>query len=161
MNTFDLKIAAGVRGCLVDTSIWVEVLRSSRHRLPYHPVTPVVHELTEADLIYTSRLIIAELIAGARNRREAHRLEQDFEGYRFCAEDLGLFRDAGYTRRSYMHASRRGPAPGLIDCYLVNLAKRENLIVFTADRPLRSAAEHQGVKGIFFSIPSRELSHID
>ena len=160
MNTFDLKIAAGAKGCLVDTSIWVEVLRSNRHRLPDHPVTPVVHELTEADLIYTSRLIIAELIAGAANRTEAHRLEQDFEGYRFCAEELGLFRDAGYSRQSYMHAFRRGPAPGLIDCYLVNLAKRENLIVFTADKPLRSTAEFLGVKGIFFSIPSRELSHI-
>ncbi len=159
-NTFDLKIAAGVKGCLVDTSIWVEVLRSSRHRLPEHPVTPVVHELTEADLIYTSRLIIAELIAGARNRREAHRLEQDFDGYRFCSEDLGLFRDAGYTRRSYMHAFQRGPAPGLIDCYLVNLAKRENLIVFTADKPLQSVAEFQRVKGIFYAIQSRQLSYI-
>ena len=151
MSTFDLKIAGDAKGCLVDTSIWVEILRGSRHRLPEHPIIPIVRELTEADLIYTSRLIIAELIAGAANRTEAHRLEQDFEGYRFCSEDLGLFRDAGYTRRSYMHAFRRGPAPGLIDCYLVNLTKRENLIVFTADKPLRSMAEFLGVKGIISS----------
>ena len=160
MNTFDLKIATGAKGCLVDTSIWVEVLRGRRHRPLDHPIVPVLRELTEADLISTSRLIIAELIAGAGNRREAHRLEQDFEGYRFCAEDLGLFRDAGYARQSYMHAFRREPAPGLIDCYLVNLAKRENLIVFTADRALRSVAEYQGVKGIFFAIQSRQLSSI-
>ncbi|GEM_PF-2538315 len=159
MSTFDLKIAAGAKGCLVDTSIWVEVLRSSR-RLVDHPIIPIVRELTEADSIYTSRLIIAELIAGARNGREAHRLEQDFEGYRFCSEDLGLFRDAGYTRQSYMRTFRRGPAPGLIDCYLVSLAKRDNLIVFSADKPLRSMAEFLGVKGIFFSIQSRQLSFV-
>jgi len=160
LNMFDLKIGAGAKGCLVDTSIWVEVLRSSRHRLPDHPVTPVVHELTEADLIYTSRLIIAEVIAGAKNRREAQGLEQDFEGYRFCTEDLGLFREAAYTRQAFMRLNRRGPVPGLIDCYLTTVAKRENLIVFTADSPLRSVAEFQGLKGIFFSIQTRQLSYI-
>ena len=160
MSTFDLKIAGDAKGCLVDTSIWVEILRGSRHRLPEHPIIPIVRELTEANLIYTSRLIMAELIAGAKNRRDAQGLEQDFEGYRFCAEDIGQFRDAGYTRQSYMRTFRRAPVPGLIDCYLVNLAKRENLIVFTADKPLRSTAEFLGVKGIFFSLPSRELSHI-
>jgi rRNA-processing protein FCF1 len=48
----------------------------------------------------------------------------------------------------------------IIDCYLVHLAKKENLIVFTADRPLRSVAEFRGVKGIFFAIQSKELSYI-
>lgn len=139
----------------------MEILRGRRPRLPEHPVIPIVRELTEANLIYTSRLVIAELIAGAKNRRAAQGLEQDFEGYRFCAEDIGHFRDAAYTRQSYMRAFRRAPVPGLIDCYLVNLAKRENLIVFTADGPLRSGAEFLAVKGIFFSIPSRELSRID
>lgn len=159
MNTFDLTIAAGAKGCLVDTSIWVEVLRS-RNRQIEHPAIPVIKELTEADFICTSKLIVAELIAGAKNRREAQRLEQDFEGYRLCTEDIGLFRDAGYTRQAYMRSFRRRPIPGLIDCYLVNLAKKQNLIVFTADRPLQSVAEFQGVKGIFFSIQSRQLSNI-
>lgn len=159
MNTFDLKIAAGAKGCLVDTSIWVEVLRS-RDRGIGHPVVPVIEQLSESDFIYTSRVIVAELIAGARNRREANGLEQNFEGYRFCTEDIELFRDAGYTRQAYMRTFRRGTVPGLIDCYLANLAKKENLVVFTADGALRSVAEFRGLKGIFFSIRSKELSHI-
>ena len=160
MNTFDLTIAAGAKGCLVDTSIWIEVLRS-RGRQTHHPVTPIIQELSEADFIYTSRLIVAEIIAGARNRREAERLEQDFQGYRLCDEDSALFRDAGYTRQAYMRTFRRGATPGLIDCYLVNLAKKEGLVVFTADKPLRSVSEFCGLKGIFYAMETRALSYID
>lgn len=160
MSTFDLKIAAGAKGCLVDTSIWVEALRS-RDRRTGHPVIPLLEELTEADFIYTSRLILAEVIAGARSRREAESLERDFEGHRFCSEDLSLFREAGYSRQAYRRAFQRRPLPGLIDCYLACLAKREGLIVFTADKPLRSVSEFQGLKGIFFSIETRALSYID
>ncbi len=159
MNTFDLTIAAGVKGCLVDTSIWVEILRSRDRRIS-HPVIPIIEEFSEADFIYTSHLIVAEIIAGAKNRREGERLEQDFQGYRFCSDELPLFRDAGYTRQAYMRTFLRGPIPGLIDCYLVNLAKKEGLIIFTADGPLRSIVEFQKLKGIFFSIQSKELSHI-
>ncbi|MBI3015940.1 MAG: PIN domain-containing protein [Candidatus Tectomicrobia bacterium] len=72
MSTFDLKIAAGAKGYLVDTSIWVEFLRKRDGQSP-HPVLPIVAQLSEADFIYTSHLIVAELIAGARNRREASR----------------------------------------------------------------------------------------
>ena len=160
MSTFDLKIAAGAKGCLVDTSIWVEVLRS-RDRRTEHPVIPVITEFTETDFIYTSRLIVAEVIAGARNPREAEGLEHDFEGYRFPSEDLGLFRDAAYTRQGYVRAFRRRPAPGLIDCYLACLANHEGLLVFTADKPLRAVSEFRGVKGLFFSIEERTLSYID
>lgn len=159
MNTFDLEIAAGDKGCLVDTSIWVEVLRS-RERQVRHPVRPIVEQLNETDFIYTSRLIVAELIAGARNRREAQGLEQDFEGYRFCTEDLELFGAAGYTRQAYLRSFRRREAPGLIDCYLANLAKKEGLLIFTADRPMRSVAEFQGLKCIFYYIQSKEVSYI-
>jgi len=159
LTTFDLKIAAGARGCLIDTSIWVEALRS-RDRHIAHPVTPVIQEISEADFIYTSRLIVAEIMAGARTRREAEKLEDDFQGFRFCDEDLTLFRDAAFIRQAYMRAFGKRSIPGLIDCYLVHLAKKENLIVFTADRPLRSVAEFRGVKGIFFAIQSKELSYI-
>ncbi len=160
MSTFDLKIAAGAKGCLVDTSIWVEVLRS-RDRRTDHPVIPVITEFTETDFIYTSQLIVAEVIAGARDQREAEGLELDFGGYRFPSEDLGLFRHAAYTRQAYVRAFRRSPAPGLIDCYLACLAKREGLIIFTADKPLRAASDFRGIKGIFFSIDGKTLSHID
>ncbi|MBI4523214.1 MAG: PIN domain-containing protein [Deltaproteobacteria bacterium] len=160
MSTFDLKIAAGAKGCLVDTSIWVEVLRSRDRRID-HPVISVITEFTETDFIYTSRLIVAELIAGARHPREAEGLEQDFEGYRFPGEDLGLFREAAYTRQAYGRAFRRRPAPGLIDCYLACLADHWGLIVFTADKPLRSVSEFLGIKGLFFSIEGRTLSYIE
>ena len=142
----------------MDTSIWVEVLRV-RNRPVDHSVISIIKELTEADFVYTSNLIIAELIAGAKNRTAAQRVEQDFEGYRLCTEDIRLFRDAGYARQAYMRSFRRRRIPGLIDCYLVNLAKKENLMVFTADRSLQSVAEFQGVKGIFFSIQLRKLSN--
>ena len=159
MSTFDLTIAAGAKGCLVDTSIWVEVLRSRDRRRP-HPVIPIVGELSEADFIFVSRLVVAEIVAGARSKSEAERLEQDFEGYRCCADDISLFKEAAYLRQAYARGFSRRPHPGLIDCYLVNLALREDLIIFTADRPLRSVAEFKGVKGIFFSIDSSQLSYI-
>lgn len=158
MSTFDLTIAGGAKGCLVDTSVWVEVLRSRDRRRP-HPAIPLVEQLSEADSIYISRLIVAEIVAGARSKSEAERLEQDFQGYRFCAEDISLFKEAAYLRQAYARGFRRKPNPGLIDCYLANLAIREGLVIFTADRPLRSVAEFNGVKGIFFSIDSGQLSH--
>ena len=83
MTTFDLKIAAGARGCLIDTSIWVEALRSRDHHIA-HPVTPVIQEISEADFIYTSRLIVAEIMTGARTKREAERLEEDLRGFPFA-----------------------------------------------------------------------------
>jgi len=116
--------------------------------------------LSESDFIYVSRLIVTEIIAGARSKAEAERLERDFEGYRFCAEDISLFKEAAYLRQAYARGFRREPKPGLIDCYLLNLAIREGLIIFTADRPLRAVSEFNGVKGIFFSVDSGQLSYI-
>lgn len=159
MSTFDLTIAAGAKGCLVDTSIWVEALRSRDRRRP-HPVTPVLEELSEADFIFVSHLVVAEIVAGAKSKSEAGRLEQDFEGYRFCVDNVSLFKEAAYLRQAYARSFRTRQNPGLIDCYLANLALREGLIIFTADRPLRSVAEFKGVKGIFFSIDSSQLSYI-
>lgn len=159
MSTFDLTIAAGAKGCLVDTSIWIEVLRSRDRQRP-HPIMPIVEQLSEADFICVSRLVVAEIVAGARSKSEAERLEQDFEGYRLCTDDISLFKEAAYLRQAYVRSFRRKPNPGLIDCYLVNLALREGLIIFTADGPLRSVAEFKGVKGIFFSIASSHLSYI-
>jgi hypothetical protein len=118
-------------------------------------VIPIIEELTEVDFIYTSKLIVAELIAGAKNRIEAQRLEQDFEGYRFCAEDIGLFRDAGYTRQAYMHSFRRKPIPGLSIAISLILPRRRNSWFSPRIDPYNLWLSFKGLK-VFSSRSSQE-----
>ena len=145
-STCECTTVVAAKATLVDTSIWVAVLRpGAAPRL-----RAVVSSLADADLVWTSRIIIAELIAGAKDQKTAAALEHDFHGFRLCNDAVLLFRQAAFVRIGTRR--RRPPQPpcGLIDAYLAVLAAHQRLHVLTADRAMAGACAFLKLRGSLY-----------
>lgn len=134
------------RATLVDTSVWVALLRPR-----FAPrLRAIVSGLSEADLVWTSRIIVAELIAGLSDQKAAAALERDFQGFRLCEDSVALFRQAAFVRLGMKRLRRPAPVCGLIDAYLACLAARERRQVLTADAAMAGACSFLKVPGSLY-----------
>ena len=118
---------------LVDTSAWIEFLRASGR--PVH--LTLRHHLTQQSPIVTTEVVIMEVLAGARNRREYNVLRnrltafpqltlRSLSDFEHAAELYRSCRDKGVTVRK------------LIDCLIAAVAIRAGASVLHNDRDFDS-----------------------
>jgi predicted nucleic acid-binding protein len=125
---------------LVDTSAWVEFLRatgSTTHR--------VVHRLlVDDEPLYTTDVVVMEVLAGARDDDHHDRLRRLLArcGH-VSVEGLADFEAAADLYRSCR--SSGGAVRALDDCLIAAVAVRAGLTVLHADRDFDVLARHAGV----------------
>jgi predicted nucleic acid-binding protein len=114
---------------LVDTSVWIDHLRSSNRRL---------RALLEADQVVTHPLVIGELACGSiRNRTELLALLKTLPSATIAQHDEVLqFVDG---QKLY------GRGIGWIDAHLLASARLDHLAIWTLDKPLSKIAESIGI----------------
>ena len=111
-----------------DTSIWIEFFRQNME------YAPKVRELLENREIYTLECIFAELLQGAKNKREIQ-LISDYWNYLPRLSIQGLWIDAGrYSSENKLFSK----GIGIIDCVIVMAAKRNYVQVWTLDKKLNN-----------------------
>ena len=114
---------------LVDTSAWIEFLRASGH--PVH--LTLRHHLVQQSPIVTTEVVIMEVLAGTRSRREYNSLRnrltafpqltlRGLSDFEHAAELYRLCREKGVTVRK------------LIDCLIAAVAIRAGASVLHNDR---------------------------
>ncbi len=122
---------------LVDTSVWSLALR--RDRAPDVPeVEYLVRALSQGEAIFTTGLILQELLQGFRGPKARDRIVE-----RFAALPLLV-----PNREDHVEAAglcnacrRRGIQVGTIDALLAQLAIRHALVLLTTDRDFEPLAE--------------------
>ena len=130
-------MSAGASVILVDTSAWIEYLRSTGH--PAH--LTLKYHLIHWTPIATTEVVIMELLAGTRSRAEHARLRNLLLAFpQLSLRGLPDYENAAELYRS---CRRQGATVRkLIDCLIAAVAIREGATLLHNDRDFDALARH-------------------
>lgn len=118
---------------LVDTSVWVDYLRGD---------SPLIAEkldgLIAAAEICVPKIVLAELLQGAKTDRDAAAVEELTEAFTIVDQGPETWVKAGQLSR---RLRGRGKTIHLVDCYIAVVAEENACAVFTLDEHFRQIAK--------------------
>ncbi len=123
---------------LVDTSVW-----SLAFRRDVEAVLPEVktlqHALEGADQVFTTGLVLQELLQGFAGPKARDQLIERFAALAFLQPDREDHIAAAEVRNT---CRRHGVQIGTIDAVLIQLCLKHDLVLLSSDNDFRSAANH-------------------
>jgi tRNA(fMet)-specific endonuclease VapC len=115
---------------LIDTSVWIAYFKNS-HRQVSEKVDDV---LTHAQ-VYVPKVVIAELIQGAKTDKEIAVIEEFVNAFTVIDQTADSWLKAG---RLSFSMKKKGITVHIIDCYIAILADENNCIIFSLDEHFKS-----------------------
>ncbi|MEO1096723.1 MAG: PIN domain-containing protein [Bacteroidota bacterium] len=116
---------------IADTSVWIEFLRGnvelSDMFIPY----------LRKGHIYTNSAIFGELFQGVRNKREQALLEEFWINTPKADEELCFIKAGQLSNKFKLYAK----GVGLIDCYILESARKNDFAIWTLDKKFRRAID--------------------
>jgi len=123
---------------LVDSSVWIDFLRSGRS-----PESQRLIELAEHDRICLFDIIRVELLSGARSEPEYRMLEDRLAGLPWLEIPRGFWNQVAWTR---FHLARKGFQASIPDVSIGVIARHYGCALLTLDRPLIQVAKLLSLK---------------
>ncbi len=121
---------------LVDTSAWIAFFRKEK------PLFEKVSALIDDDRVACCGIIYAELLQGVKNEKELSGLKDFMQVFEFPEEHPRLWEEAGDLS---FRLRRKGKSPGLADCYIAVLAKRNGYSILTLDGHFKEISKETGI----------------
>ena len=123
---------------LVDTSVWSLALRRDAEQAA--PQVAVLRAaLLGADQVFTTGLVLQELLQGFAGPKARAQLVERLSALAFLQPDRGDHIEAAEVRNT---CRRRGVQVGTIDALLIQLCRRHDLMLLSADQDFQAAARH-------------------
>ena len=123
---------------LVDTRVW-----SPASRRDAEASTPEVstlrHALEGADQVFTTGLVLQELLQGFAGAKARSQLIEKFGALGFLQPDREDHIEAAEVRNT---CRRHGVQIGTIDAVLIQLSLKHDLVLLSSDNDFRSASKH-------------------
>lgn len=110
---------------LVDTSVWISYFKNADGRL-----SEKVDDLLSHSVVCVPKVVIAELIQGAKTEKEISVIEGFFEAFTIIDQSEDTWKKAG---RLSFDMKRKGITAGVIDCYIAVMGKENDCDVLTLD----------------------------
>ncbi len=123
---------------LVDTSVWSLAFRRDTETAVAE-VKTLQHALEGADQVFTTGLVLQELLQGFAGPKARSQLIERFAALGFLQPDREDHIEAAEVRNS---CRRNGVQIGTIDAVLIQLCRKHDLVLLSADNDFRSAARH-------------------
>ena len=123
---------------LVDTSVWSLALRRDAEQAAPE-VAALRHALLGADQVFTTGLVLQELLQGFAGPKDRAQLVERLSALAFLQPDREDHIEAADVRNS---CRRRGVQVGTIDALLIQLCRRHDLIMLTTDQNFHAASQH-------------------
>lgn len=114
---------------LIDTSVWIEYFKGSPNQL-----SEKVDEILTLSDVYVPRVVIAELIQGARSEKEISVIEEFIEAFNIIDQTEDTWLKSG---RLSFSMKRKGITVNIIDCYIAVMARENNCKIFSLDEHFR------------------------
>jgi predicted nucleic acid-binding protein len=111
---------------LVDTSIWIDYFQN-----PSSPISEDLDRILSEDIIHIPKIVIAELIQGAKSSKEIDVIEDFLEAFHIIDQKEDSWIKAG--RLSY-DLKKHGKTIHLLDCYIAIIAQEFGCKIFTLNR---------------------------
>lgn len=124
---------------LIDTSIWIDYFKNKSPIL-----SEKVDKILSEDEVYVPKIVIAELIQGAKSEKEISIIEDFIYAFNIIDQKEDSWLKAG--KLSY-NLKKKGETINLIDCYIAVIAQEHNCQIFTLDKHFK---EIQKVTKIHF-----------
>jgi len=122
----------------VDTSVWsIALRRDAAQSTP--EVSTLRDALLGADQVFTTGLVLQELLQGFAGPKARDQLVERFSALAFLVPDREDHIEAAEVRNS---CRRRGVQVGTVDALLIQLTRRHDLVLLSTDKDFQSAAEH-------------------
>ena len=123
---------------LVDTSVWsLAFRRDAKAATP--EVSTLGHALDGADQVFTTGLVLQELLQGFAGPKARSQLLQRFGALGFLQPDREDHIEAAEVRNT---CRRHGVQIGTIDAVLIQLALKHDLVLLSTDNDFRAASKH-------------------
>jgi predicted nucleic acid-binding protein len=110
---------------LVDTSVWVSYFRGG---------SPIISEkvdrLLAGDGVCVPKIVLAELVQGAKSEREISTIEDFFDAFTILDQSPETWLKAGRLSREL---KMREKTIHLLDCYIAVIAKENACAILTLD----------------------------
>lgn len=123
---------------LVDTSVWSLAFRRDASQAEAQ-VTALREALLGADQVFTTGLILQELLQGFAGPKARQQLVERLSALAFLQPDREDHVDAAEVRKT---CRRRGVQIGTIDALLIQLCRRHDLVLLSTDQDFLYAAKH-------------------
>ena len=123
---------------LVDTSVWSLAFRRDT-AVAVPEVKTLRHALEGADQVFTTGLVLQELLQGFAGPKARGQLIERFAALGFLQPDREDHIEAAEVRNA---CRRHGVQIGTIDALLIQLCLKHDLVLLSSDHDFRSAATH-------------------
>ena len=111
---------------LIDTSIWIDYFQNQSS-----PISEELDRILSEDDVYVPKIVIAELMQGAKSLKEIAVIEDFLEAFHIVDQKEDTWIKAG--RLSY-DLKKRGKTIHLLDCYIAIIAQEFGCKIFTLNR---------------------------
>ncbi|MBI4824137.1 MAG: PIN domain-containing protein [Nitrospirae bacterium] len=115
---------------LIDTSVWIAYFKNKDNLLSER----VDEVLTSAD-IYVPRVVIAELIQGAKSEKEILIIEDFIDAFNIIDQTSDTWLKAG---RLSFSMKKKGLTVHVLDCYIAVLAMEHDCKIFSLDEHFKN-----------------------
>ena len=133
---------------LIDTSVWIEYFRNQS------PVfVAFLEELVKTREIYVPRIILAELMQGAKSEKELTVIAEFMDAFIIIDQTEKTWINAG---RLSHELRRKGKNINLMDCYIAVIAQENNCSILTLDRHFKDIRQYAGIKLIDADTPMQK-----
>lgn len=111
---------------LIDTSVWIDYFQNNSLSL-----SKKVDSIISWSDIYIPKIVIAELIQGAKSSKDISIIEDFLNTFNIIDQKEDTWLEAG--RLSY-RLRKRGMVINLADCYIAIIARTYKCYIFTLDK---------------------------
>lgn len=111
---------------LIDTSVWIEYFQNKSLNL-----SRKVDSIISGSSICIPKIVIAELMQGAKSRKEISIIEDLLDAFNIIDQTEDTWIEAG--KLSY-RLRKKGIAINLADCYIAIIARAYECYIFTLDK---------------------------
>lgn len=111
---------------LIDTSVWIDYFQNKPSDLSER-----VDGILSGDSVYVPKIVIAELIQGARSQKELSVIEDFLHAFNIIDQKEDTWIEAG--KLSY-RLRKKGRNINLTDCYIAIIARAYKCRIFTLDK---------------------------
>ena len=115
---------------LIDTSVWIAYFKNSLKQL-----TEKVDDVLTHGSVYVPKVVIAELIQGAKTDKEIAVIEEFVNAFTVIDQTADTWLKAG---RLSFSMKKKGSTVHIIDCYIAILANEHNCSILSLDEHFRS-----------------------
>ena len=131
------------RKILVDTSIWIDYFKNKSSG-----IADKVDEMLTGDDVYVPKIVIAELIQGAKSEREVAVIEEFVDAFHIVDQGEDTWIKAGKLSYSL---KKKGRNINLSDCYIAVIAQEHDCHIFTLDGHFEEIREFVDIRLIMSS----------